>query len=185
MKIGIISDTHQLGLKYSLTASIKKAFLGVDLIVHVGDIIYPSIIQELEKIAPIKAIKGNKREDKKNFKKLPKQITLSIGTKKLAIIHCPNSRLKKEIFHFLSLLGFQKFSDFLLINNLLFHFKNRDKVSCVIFGDTHRPFCKKVNNVLFLNPGAAYPNFRRPGSVMVLNIEKKSPMTIKLIYFFS
>lgn len=185
MKIGVISDTHHRGSRYLLPASIKTAFAKVDLIIHAGDIIYPSVIQELEKIAPVKAIRGNKKEDKHNFKKmLPSEIVFDIKGIRFAVIHCLKSRIKKEISHGLNLMGWQTLSDHLLVREIFSYFKNHGKIDCIIFGDTHKPFCKKVKGVLFLNPGAAYPTTKRPGSVLILEINNKSSSIIpKLIYF--
>jgi putative phosphoesterase len=52
--IGIISDTHG-----RLPQSVSKAFKNTDLIIHAGDIGDPQIIEALEKIAPIRAVRGN------------------------------------------------------------------------------------------------------------------------------
>ena len=52
--IGVISDTHNL-----LRPEAVEAFKNVDLIVHAGDICKPGIIEELKKIAPVVAIRGN------------------------------------------------------------------------------------------------------------------------------
>ena len=54
MKIGVISDTHGL-----VRPEVYKAFEGVDLILHAGDIGTMDVIIELEAIAPVKAVAGN------------------------------------------------------------------------------------------------------------------------------
>ena len=50
MKIGVISDTHG-----HLDRRVFGLFDGVDHILHAGDIGYPSLILELEAIAPVTA----------------------------------------------------------------------------------------------------------------------------------
>nr|MDA3937540.1 metallophosphoesterase family protein [Actinomycetota bacterium] len=52
--VGVISDTHG-----SLHRSVHEAFLGVDHIVHAGDIGGEMILLELETIAPVTAVLGN------------------------------------------------------------------------------------------------------------------------------
>jgi putative phosphoesterase len=52
--IGVISDTHGL-----LRPQACEYLRDVDLIVHAGDIGAADVIPELEKIAPVKAIRGN------------------------------------------------------------------------------------------------------------------------------
>ena len=54
MKLGIISDTHGL-----LRPEVAPALAGVDRILHLGDVGKTSILDELEKIAPVTAIRGN------------------------------------------------------------------------------------------------------------------------------
>jgi len=54
MKLGIVSDTHGL-----LRPEVLPALRGVDRILHIGDIGKISILDELAKIAPVTAIRGN------------------------------------------------------------------------------------------------------------------------------
>jgi len=54
MKLGIVSDTHGL-----LRPEVLPALKGVDQILHVGDVGQISILDELAKIAPVTAIRGN------------------------------------------------------------------------------------------------------------------------------
>src|SRR5271166_5363246 len=53
MKIGVISDTHGL-----LRPEVAPALAGVERILHLGDVGAMSILKELEKIAPVTAIRG-------------------------------------------------------------------------------------------------------------------------------
>lgn len=53
-RIGLISDTHG-----HLPASVKKYFADVDEIWHAGDIGDLKVMDELAKIAPLKAVYGN------------------------------------------------------------------------------------------------------------------------------
>ena len=54
MKIGVISDTHGL-----LRPEVAPALAGAERILHLGDVGKISILTELEKIAPVTAIRGN------------------------------------------------------------------------------------------------------------------------------
>lgn len=58
MKIGIISDTHGL-----LRPEVIKALEGADAILHGGDIDRRSVLEELLKIAPVYAVRGNADKD--------------------------------------------------------------------------------------------------------------------------
>lgn len=53
-EVGVLSDTHGL-----LRRSVVRALQGCDLIVHGGDVGGDEILQELEQIAPVVAVRGN------------------------------------------------------------------------------------------------------------------------------
>lgn len=54
MRIGLIADTHGL-LRPQAIAFLR----GCDHIVHAGDIGKPQVLDELQVIAPVSAIRGN------------------------------------------------------------------------------------------------------------------------------
>jgi uncharacterized protein len=54
IKIGIISDTHGMLTRHTL-----DALSGVDHILHAGDIGAPEVLQLLDAIAPVHAVRGN------------------------------------------------------------------------------------------------------------------------------
>jgi len=53
-RIGLISDTHGLLRKEAV-----EALRGSELILHAGDVGKPEILEELKKIAPVVAVRGN------------------------------------------------------------------------------------------------------------------------------
>lgn len=186
MKIGVISDTHFNNDKYLLPTAIKKAFKKVDLIIHAGDITHPSVIRELEKIAPVKIVKGNKNGDCHNFSNLPKEMAVSLNQFSfIIVVHCPCNRIKKEVSHLASLLGLQKLSDGLLLHELSSFLVKHSEAEGIIFGDTHKPFCRKINGKYFLNPGAAYATQKRPGSVLVMEVDEQKSIVVNYTYFFT
>jgi len=54
MKIGLISDTHIPGVVMEVPSKVNKAFEGVDMILHAGNVYTPKILDWLERIAPVK-----------------------------------------------------------------------------------------------------------------------------------
>ena len=55
MRIGLISDTHIPGGATEVPSNVVKAFNGVDLILHAGNIYTSPVLDWLERIAPVKA----------------------------------------------------------------------------------------------------------------------------------
>jgi putative phosphoesterase len=62
MRIGLISDTHLPSLIHSLDElgpEVGEFLIGVELILHGGDISRPSVLDWMEQFAPIRAARGN------------------------------------------------------------------------------------------------------------------------------
>src|SRR4026208_2544933 len=79
--IGVISDTHGL-IRPEALAALK----GVELIIHGGDIGKAEVLQSLNTIAPVYAIRGN--NDRGPWaKKLPDILNLQINGTKIHVIH--------------------------------------------------------------------------------------------------
>lgn len=84
-RIGIISDTHGM-----LRPEVLKNLNGCDVIVHGGDINKQKILDELNKIAPVYAVRGN--NDKEWADKLAHSLSLVLYGVSFFIVHN-----KKEI----------------------------------------------------------------------------------------
>ena len=62
MKIGVISDTHIPRAAQKIPDEIYNAFRDADLILHAGDLLNISVLEELNKIAKTEAVYGNMDE---------------------------------------------------------------------------------------------------------------------------
>ena len=120
--LGVISDTHGL-----LRPEVIKSFKGVDLILHAGDVGDPEVIDHLETVAPMLAVRGN-MDYGSWADRLPVSKSLVIGKTKLFLIHDI-----EFIDRQMALQGYQ----------------------AIIAGHTHRALIDEQDNVLFLNPGSA------------------------------
>lgn len=131
--IGVISDTHGM-----LRPEAAAALAGVDLILHAGDVDVLQVLEDLEKIAPVKAVCGNM-----DFGQLRELLSetevVETGDYLLYILH-DIGRLDLDP----EATGFD----------------------AVIFGHSHRPYLEQKQGVLYLNPGSAGPKrFGKPVSV--------------------
>ena len=65
MKIGLISDTHSAGSGRDLPRPVLDALAGVDLVLHCGDLECLGVLDYLESVAPVLAVRGyeDPRED--------------------------------------------------------------------------------------------------------------------------
>ena len=62
MKAGIISETPDL-----LRPEVAEALQGYDCILHGGDISSQRILNQLEQIAPVKAVRGNNEKELSDY----------------------------------------------------------------------------------------------------------------------
>jgi putative phosphoesterase len=141
MRIGIISDTHGL-----LRPEAQRALLGVELIIHAGDVGAPEILTRLKGIAPVFAIRGNV-DVQPWAQELPLAAVVQTDGLTFYVLH--NLRdldLKPQAAGF----------------------------DAVISGHTHQPEQHYDTGVLYLNPGSAGPRrFNLPVTLALLEISRK------------
>jgi uncharacterized protein len=134
--VGVISDTHGL-----LRQTVAGALQDCDHIIHAGDVGDPKILDELRKIAPLSAVRGNIDTDVWAAT-LPLTEWLTLGGHVVYVLH----DLKQ-----------------LDLN------PKAAGASVVISGHTHTPIKELKNDVLYLNPGSVGPRrFRLPISMAKL-----------------
>ena len=80
MKLGIISDTHNL-----LRPEVLAALSDVDAILHAGDINSQQILDQLQTIAPVYAVRGN--ADKEWAEHLPPFLDFELGGLRIYMTH--------------------------------------------------------------------------------------------------
>ena len=80
MKAGILSDTHDL-----LRPEVTDTLQGCDYILHGGDISSQRILDQLEQIAPMKAVRGN--NDKEWAEHLPLFLDFELGGLHIYMTH--------------------------------------------------------------------------------------------------
>jgi putative phosphoesterase len=140
MKIGIISDTHGL-----LRPEAVELLRGSEHIIHAGDIGAPAIIGELEKIAPVTAIRGNV-DIQAWARRFGETEVVELGGIFLYVIHDVNA---------------------LDLNPKAAGF------AAVISGHSHKPKQEVKDGALYFNPGSAGPRrFTLPISVGRLTISE-------------
>jgi len=147
-RIGLISDTHGL-----LRPEALDALRGSDLILHAGDVGKPEILDELQKLAPVVAIRGN--------------VDTSPWAKKL-----------KETD-----LAETAAATFYLIHNIdnLDLNPAAAGIHVVLFGHSHQPAQYEKDGVLYINPGSAGPRrFNLPISLARLGLTTK-PWSVDFI----
>lgn len=143
-----MSDTHGL-----LRPEVIPALHGCRLILHAGDVGGPEILEALEAVAPVRAVRGN--TDHGPFgASLPMTDVVQVAGHVLYMLHIP-----QDLDLDPGAAGF----------------------SAVISGHTHRPLVEERDGVLFVNPGSCGPRrFDLPVTVARLTVEEHG-LSVRLI----
>ena len=163
MKVGVISDTHINTLEQLLPEKVIEVFSTVDCIIHAGDILTESVIHELEKLAPVHAVRGN--NDDPSVCKYDKRKIIKLNGSRIGIVH-----------------GFGKGRVFV---HALTEFYE-DSVDCIVFGHTHEPFNEVVEGIVMFNPGSATDKrLQKSCSIGILHVPENVGEKIvgEIIYF--
>jgi len=139
LRVGVVADTHGL-----LRAEARVSLTGCDYIIHGGDVGDAAILEELEALAPLTAVRGN-NDDQPWAKNLRETELIRVGGIFVYVIH-DLSRLDLDP----GALG----------------------VRAVISGHSHRPTIEERAGILYLNPGSCGPRrFKLPISFAELMVE--------------
>lgn len=141
MRIGVISDTHGL-----LRPEALEALAGTEHILHAGDVGDRKILDALEKIAPITAIRGNV-DVEGACSTLPPTEIVNLEGKWFYMLHS--------------------------LRDLDLNPKAA-QIDVVISGHTHKPMVEGKHGVMYLNPGSAGPQrFHLPISLALVTVDEK------------
>jgi hypothetical protein len=122
-----------------------------DLIVHAGDFVALSVLEQLRGFAPVEAVYGN-MDERALRESLPEERVVEVAGARVGVVHVPGPAVGREA-------------------RLLARFPGCD---AVVYGHTHIPQVARAgpDDVWILNPGS--PTERRRGpvhSMLVLEME--------------
>ena len=149
--VGVISDTHCPEFIERLPPRVAELLSGVAMILHAGDINSKATLDELRRLAPVEAVRG---DHDRALASLPMSRTLEVEGKKIVLIHGNRSRLVEEPQTLLWTLSLGYFrANAALPRVLRRRFPNAD---VIVFGHTHHPYARVHEGVLLFNPGGVH-----------------------------
>jgi putative phosphoesterase len=148
-RISVVSDTHGL-----LRPELLPLLAGSDHILHLGDVGDAEILEALEQIAPVTAIRGN-IDATGECAQLPETEVVHIAGHDLYLLH-DVGRLDLEP----SAAGF----------------------SAVLYGHSHKPEIRTHKGVLYFNPGSCGPRrFQLPICCGQILVEDAKPLEARIL----
>lgn len=169
MIVGLISDTHIPEARDSLWPHVYDMFKGVECILHAGDIYDLTVIDELEKIAPVYAARGNGddgssgRALQPEDKRLRENWLLELNGFKIGLTHY---------------IPMPQIPPHLTVSRWLEKLYPNESLDVIIYGDTHVEQIDLIDDVLCINPGS--PTFphnlnTQLGTIGFLDLSETTP----------
>jgi putative phosphoesterase len=130
--VGVISDTHVPKRARCIPKRVFEIFQAVDYIIHAGDLVELAVIDELEQIAPVLAVRGNS-DGLDIVNALPKLNSLKIFDWKIGVIHDQN-----------------------IVDGLdsMEEIAKENRFDVVVYGHTHIANILWEEKILYINPGS-------------------------------
>lgn len=148
VRIGVISDNHGY-----LNPEVLEVFAGVDHIIHAGDTVDPTILEQLARVAPVTAVCGN-IDSGKWAEKLPTEATGEVGGVRFVVAHKPKRLLKR------------------LAAGKIGVGPAGARPDLVVWGHVHTPTASWVEGTLEMNPGTATSPYEEDDDPTVAIVER-------------
>ena len=139
----VLADTHIPRRARTLPEELVPHLRRADLILHAGDLLEASLLDELAFYAPVRAVRGN--VDLPGVD-LPETLEFDFGGARIAMIH--DSGRKEGRRRRLN----KRFPD----------------ARAIVFGHSHVPFLEDEDGLLLLNPGSPTDKRRQPRRTFAL-----------------
>ena len=144
MRIAVLSDTHSPRFWKRCPPAVAAAVEGVDLILHAGDVCLRETLEELEQLAPVRAVRGNNDGPDIAAWGAPEVLSLELDGLQVAMVHDSGPRTGRG-------------------PRLRRRFPEAE---LVVFGHSHIPWDSTVANrrgtLRLLNPGSPTDRRRMP-----------------------
>ncbi len=173
--VGLISDTHSAGSGRDLPDAVFRALSGVDLILHCGDLECLGVLDYLETLAPVLAVRGYEDPTEEGDRLATTTRVVQVEGISIGMVHdiqWPTPRIPTS----------PDGTGLVFPDNGAAQITTRkfgQAVDVVVFGDTHEELVCWYDGVMFINPGSpTYPGRKhKPGSlgtVARLRVDKRA-----------
>ncbi|MGH2613752.1 MAG: metallophosphoesterase family protein [Thermomicrobiales bacterium] len=154
---GVVSDTHGSAPPSRRSVEFVAEFFqraGVDLILHAGDVGHGSVLESLETVAPVAAVRGN-ADPRDLIDALPDRVWIEAGARTILLLHGHHGKT--------ALKAARSAAD--------------PEIDLIVFGHSHRPLIDREGQTILFNPGS--PVERRWNPHFGLGLIRISDATIE------
>jgi putative phosphoesterase len=164
MRIAILADTHVPDRVSTLHPDLLPSLIEakIDYIFHCGDLTHQCVLAELNTVAPVAAVMGNRDIFFSNLQ-LPFKMQIEVLGQSIGLFHGFRSMKDYFLDKFDYLIHGYHFDRYHAIGRDLF-----PAVDILCFGHTHFAEIRRFKNQLVINPGTSGPNSMNGGPSWVL-----------------
>ena len=139
----VIADTHMPRRARVLPEGLIPHLERADLILHAGDLMDPTLLEELAAYAPTRAVRGNLDPPEAG---LPETLEFEFGGARVAMTHDAGTKRGRR-------------------SRMQRRFP---EARVVVFGHSHIPWLEDQDGLLLLNPGSSTDKRRQPDHTFAL-----------------
>src|SRR5262245_3585923 len=145
-RVGLIADTHDEKVDWArLQPAVARAFDGVGLVLLCGDLQTLRVLDQLEAIAPVRAVRGNTDPPAAPPRLVDGPIVVEPGDPRTAVFRSEPGPSDSGV----------------------------PGADVVVYGSTHEPVVKIINGAIFVNPGS--PSLAATRCVAVIELTGARP----------
>jgi uncharacterized protein len=152
----IIADTHIPRRARTMPEALIPHLQRADLALHAGDLMDPTLLDELAAYAPVKAVRGNLDPPDLD---LPETLEFEFGGARVAMIHDSGRRQGRR-------------------TRLRRRFPD---ARVVVFGHSHIPWLEDEDGLMLLNPGSPTDKRREPRHTFALLGAEEGRVTAEIV----
>jgi len=146
VRVAVVSDTHLPRGARRLPEACLARLRAADLILHGGDVVAGSALDELRALGPpVEAVCGN-MDDAELQRTLPVERVVEVGEARIGMLHIPGPAAGREA-------------------RLAARFPD---CHAVVYGHTHIPQVERFQHLWILNPGSPTERRRAPTHTMLV-----------------
>jgi uncharacterized protein len=161
-RVGVVSDTHIPSRGRFLPPALFQKLSDVDLILHAGDLVEESVLDELTLLAPVEAVAGN-MDPPALQERLGHRKLIQIGPVSVGLVHGDGIKGTTPGRALEAFLAW--------------------KPDLVVFGHSHYPIYEDREGILLFNPGSPVDPRRAPAPSCGLLTVTGGSIRGEILYF--
>lgn len=149
----MVADTHVGEFLDVLPDAVLEALEGCDLILHAGDLSVPSVLEDLGRVAPVVAVRGD--HDRLGGLALPDTAVVAAGGRRIGLIHGDRHHLIDASVVVASVAARRALRYRARMTRMLL--RRMGPVDAIVFGHWHERVTRWEGATLLFSPGAVCP----------------------------